>query len=136
MSRRRYVAAAPLRVRVSRLLTLSAPTPAVVRDVLWEHPDGAKLYSEDAADWITDRELSPTFFSGPDHGVMMAELNRERAITEWFRSLGFAWRDICRSPNFPDVRAIWHPEVNPVFDLPALRWSDRCTDRLNAQGNP
>lgn len=127
MSRRRYAKAAPLTVRVRRLLTQSAPTPAVVRDVLREHPEVERLYSDDAADWLTDRELSPPYFSDADYAVMLAELNRERAITEWFHSLGLTWREISLSPHFPDVRAIWQPGVNPLFDLPALRWSARCT---------
>lgn len=134
MSRRRYSAAVPLPVRVERLLGMCAPTPAVVRGVLSEHPEAASLYSEDAADWITDRELSPTYFSGPDYAVMMAEMNRDHAIDDWFRSMRF--RHTYRAPlPLYSTRLIGFgvpPLESSVLHLPALRWSTRCAVRMTA----
>ncbi|MET9835582.1 hypothetical protein ABZ078_41325 [Streptomyces sp. NPDC006385] len=138
MSRRRYAAAAPLPVRVERLLSLPAPTPAVALDVLSEHPEAAKLYSEDAAEWITDRELSAPYFNDTAHAVMMAEVNRDHAIDDWFRSLGFAGSELFRSALY-SARLIGFgmpPLESSVLHLPALRWSARCAERQHVLTTP
>jgi hypothetical protein len=106
---------------------MADPAPAVVLDVLREHPEAVRIYSEDAADWITDRELSPSYFSGPDTAVMLATINRHSAVTEWFRSLGFELRDIVRSPLYSGS-----PLGDPALNLPPLHWSARCTERQRA----
>lgn len=134
MSRRRYSKSAPLSVRAKHLLALTAPTSAVVRDVVWEHPEAERIYSEDAADWLTDRELSPTYFSEPDYAVMSAEVNRDCAIDGWFRDMGFRNSYRTRFPLY-SARIIGFgmpPLESSVLHLPALHWSARCDERHHA----
>ncbi|WP_157839969.1 hypothetical protein [Streptomyces megasporus] len=102
-----------------------------MRDVLSEHPEAARIYSTDAADWLTDKELSAPYFYDAAHAVMLAEVNRDHAIDGWFRSLEFTVRDLERSALY-SARGIGFgipPLESSVLHLPALRWSGRCAVR-------
>ncbi|MGW8065852.1 hypothetical protein ACVV2G_27170 [Streptomyces ziwulingensis] len=129
MSRRRYSSVAPLPVRIERLLATAEPSPEMVRAVLREHPDAAKLYSEDAADWLTDREFSPPFSVTGDEAEVSAEVNRDHAIDGWLR--GIVEGNLSRSPLY-SARMIGFgipPLESSVLHLPRLRWSARCVER-------